>query len=405
MNRILSNKKLLISIFAVLGIIVLISIYFLITIILKFFSPDKEPAYELISDHYGALDSSYSCEYKGKLYYADEQSVYSYPDKTQVGEFDSYCQLSKNDESMFIYEVKTGQLYCYDGSALNKLFKIEIRYDHIITLDDKLIAVSKDMESARVCFKIYDLKTGESIAFSDMTGEKIFFDEQNKDDPAFYLKPINNRYTIIAEKDNTEMIFFEIYDNKEQCPAFIISFNGFCIYRLNDNGFISTEHLNSASETMCEYSIHDDGFAECQNTIRKEVKQSYHARYFYTDNDKLITIGQPSTDHMYRTKKNKVFSDNTQDSTYSSISVYDKTTLEYQYSLEFKDKLIAVKDDTYITFVDGKLIYLNSDSEKTAEKELDDIKEGGSYVFEMNGDCLFVFQNLNNDVLKLITVI
>ena len=37
MNRILSNKELLISIFAVLGVIVLISIYFLITIILKYF--------------------------------------------------------------------------------------------------------------------------------------------------------------------------------------------------------------------------------------------------------------------------------------------------------------------------------------------------------------------------------
>ena len=73
------------------------------------------------------------------------------------------------------------------------MFKIEMRYDHIITLDDKVIAVSKDMESARVCLKIYDLKTGEDIAFSDMTGQKIFFDEKNKDDPAFYLKPINNR--------------------------------------------------------------------------------------------------------------------------------------------------------------------------------------------------------------------
>ena len=147
---------------------------------------------------------------------------------------------------------------------------------------------------------------------------------------------------------------------------------------------------------MCEYSIHDDGFAECQNTIRKEVKQSYHARYFYTDNDKLITIGQPSADHTHLTGKNKAFSDNTQDSTYSSISVYDKTTLEYQYSLEFKDKLIVVKDDTYITFVDGKLIYLNSDGDKTAEKELDGIKEGGSYIFELNNNHLFIFNNSGN---------
>ena len=362
--------------------IVLAASVFLFIKLFKLIDEKKKPEYTVTSHLYGSLDSAKTCTYKDSIYYSDSQGLHSLSGEKDINSELGDCLLNEYADKLYLYKPKTGEVYSYDGKDTNKLFMVNKQQEHFIICDDLIITLSED-DHYWMNISYFDLKSGNRTELSRSKSRKMYWDK----DHGIEFTELGDHIFMTDAKAPAG--FIEILDKNKNSPVFVISRDGFYVYKTDgETAFFATQYNATGGNIVCRY------ISDSQNNLTLDSKtcdETIHdyLRYYFCD-EKYNYVYSQTCSTLPKIK----FSDNTNDISECRVIIIDRETMQKECKVVAPRKIITINGSRYIAFEDGKLLICdNKTLEKLDEYKPDGLKEGGKYTFETCGEYVFVFDD------------
>ncbi len=276
------------------------------------------------------------------------------------------------------------------------------------------------VKSYSVYYKITDFFISGDMIFctaKDPNRIKLY---KISDDDTLKLIPI--KYTLVYEDSNSYLKLYKY--NCEYGECLQINNDTYYAYDNNYNNIISSETTNV--DLLC---VEKDGLiytddqyhmrrysvfsylnkTKMENAIKMNntVDSFFLNKLFYTDNDIVISVAQNTTIRSISRHPPVNLTDEMEHHYNDVLFIFNKDDFSspIEYNTKTFERIIYADNEKAITYYNGKYITYSLENWKKINKQnADEIKEGGSYTYDVCEEYIFVFDENTGEMINKITI-
>ena len=347
-----------------LVIIFLIICFVVVVLLLK----PKNPSFNIM----GLNETNRICQIGDDYYYTEKDGVYRY------GESEPFI---KTDESILLASYNDCFYVCNSGNGNIKMY----------TTKGEMID-EIDLDTAITCFTVYN----DSVIYVD-DEKKLYIQNEwvaiNLSETEVIYSKISDFHCFKYEKFDG----VSIYSKESNNSIFhYIDRNSGYIPFAEENFFIVSDSTNRSDVSFYKYIKED---MSCQGSVMLPIA-NYIPFYVQTVSDKIIYVAtsEPLDPHVSRIEARQL-----KYHIEDSVLIIDADSLEIEKHHETKkyERILYADTEKAITYYKGNYCTYSMSDWKLLEKQsAREIKNGGSYSFEVCGDLLFVFDDETDELIN-----
>lgn len=337
----------------------------------------KNPSFNIM----GLNETNRICQIGNDYYYTGKDGVYRYGESEPFIKTEESLLLTSCNECLYVCNSENGSIKIYTPKGE---MTDEINLDTAITsftvYNDSVIYVDEEKE-------LY--VQNEAVDFEN---DVVFLSETE-----VIYSEMNNFYCFKYEYVDGVSIYSK--ESNKPILKYCDEYSGFIPF-INDDKVIISDSAYRSRVSFYRYSLSN---MSCQGSVMLPLA-NYIPFYVHSESNKIIYAGtiEPNNPHvsLIEAKQLKYHIED-------SVLIIDTDSLEIEKRHDTKkyERILYADTEKAITYYKGNYCtYSMSDWELLEKQSAREIKNGGSYSFEVCGDLLFVFDEESSELVNTIDI-